>query len=431
MAGRLPANVRVIEFYFPAGKHLATPSAQRDYTSTNYTHVARDLAARGINVVLQQVCAGAVDGRPRLSLSCNPDVTLDLITKLRASERGGGPPMVAVAQLNDQLPFMCGDAEVSPELFDLVVDDPQGSYTLFGPPKTSVGDADAMIGLCASTLVKDGGELQVGIGALGDAVTYALKLRHERNAQYLRALDALSVRERFGAELSRLGESAPFELGLFAATEMLVDGFMHLFDAGILTRKVYDDVALSRLLNEGRISEQIAPELLDLLRARRAIHSVFTEADLVYLQHFGILQRSLRWQDERIVSPDGRAIVPDLADPAAHAALQQHMGKALAHGAVIHAGFHLGPQAFYQWLRDLSDAQRKLIDMRSVGRINQLYGHEEIDRLHRRNARFINTAMMFTLLGAAVSDALEDGRVVSGVGGQYNFVAMAHSLPLG
>jgi Acetyl-CoA hydrolase/transferase C-terminal domain len=34
-----------------------------------------------------------------------------------------------------------------------------------------------------------------------------------------------------------------------------------------------------------------------------------------------------------------------------------------------------------------------------------------------------------TALGAAISDELADGRVVSGVGGQYNFVAMAHSLP--
>jgi acyl-CoA hydrolase len=33
-----------------------------------------------------------------------------------------------------------------------------------------------------------------------------------------------------------------------------------------------------------------------------------------------------------------------------------------------------------------------------------------------------------TLLGSAVSDSLDDGRVVSGVGGQYNFVAMAHAL---
>ena len=37
--------------------------------------------------------------------------------------------------------------------------------------------------------------------------------------------------------------------------------------------------------------------------------------------------------------------------------------------------------------------------------------------------------MMVTLLGAAVSDGLADGRVVSGVGGQYNFVSMAHALP--
>jgi acyl-CoA hydrolase len=41
----------------------------------------------------------------------------------------------------------------------------------------------------------------------------------------------------------------------------------------------------------------------------------------------------------------------------------------------------------------------------------------------------MNTTMMVTLLGAAASDALESGQVVSGVGGQYNFVAMAHALP--
>jgi hypothetical protein len=36
--------------------------------------------------------------------------------------------------------------------------------------------------------------------------------------------------------------------------------------------------------------------------------------------------------------------------------------------------------------------------------------------------------MQVTLLGGAASDTLEDGRVVSGVGGQYNFVAMSHEL---
>ncbi|WP_371358526.1 acetyl-CoA hydrolase/transferase C-terminal domain-containing protein, partial [Salmonella sp. E393-2] len=37
-------------------------------------------------------------------------------------------------------------------------------------------------------------------------------------------------------------------------------------------------------------------------------------------------------------------------------------------------------------------------------------------------------AFTVTLLGAGVADQLEDGRVLSGVGGQYNFVAQAHEL---
>ena len=68
--------------------------------------------------------------------------------------------------------------------------------------------------------------------------------------------------------------------------------------------------------------------------------------------------------------------------------------------------------------------------MRGVAFINQLYGDDLPLRVAQRNhARFVNTTMMLTTLGAAVSDGLADGRVVSGVGGQYNFVAMAHALP--
>ena len=96
----------------------------------------------------------------------------------------------------------------------------------------------------------------------------------------------------------------------------------------------------------------------------------------------------------------------------------------------MHAGFLLGPRGFYAALRNMPEAERRQFDMRGVGHINQLYGEDyELRVLQRREARFINTTMMVTLLGAAVSDALEDGRVVSGVGGQYNFVAMAHALP--
>lgn len=100
----------------------------------------------------------------------------------------------------------------------------------------------------------------------------------------------------------------------------------------------------------------------------------------------------------------------------------------MKNGAIIQSAFFLGEQKFYQWLRELPEGERKQIHMKSVRSINQLYGHEEIDRLHMKNARFFNTCLMLTLSGAATSDGLEDGTVISGVGGQYNFVAMAHEL---
>ncbi len=68
------------------------------------------------------------------------------------------------------------------------------------------------------------------------------------------------------------------------------------------------------------------------------------------------------------------------------------------------------------------------IQMMPVSFTNELYGDEAAKRRARVDARFVNNAMMATLMGAAISDGLEDGQVVSGVGGQYNFVAQAFAL---
>ena len=66
--------------------------------------------------------------------------------------------------------------------------------------------------------------------------------------------------------------------------------------------------------------------------------------------------------------------------------------------------------------------------MMPVSFTNELYGDEAAKRRARVDARFVNNAMMATLMGAAISDGLENGQVVSGVGGQYNFVAQAFAL---
>jgi hypothetical protein len=79
-------------------------------------------------------------------------------------------------------------------------------------------------------------------------------------------------------------------------------------------------------------------------------------------------------------------------------------------------------------LREMRTGQIARIQMMPVSFTNELYGDEDVKRRARVDARFVNNAMMATLMGAAISDGLEDGQVVSGVGGQYNFVAQAFAL---
>ena len=97
-------------------------------------------------------------------------------------------------------------------------------------------------------------------------------------------------------------------------------------------------------------------------------------------------------------------------------------------GVMLHGAFFLGPKSFYRALREMPPEQIARIQMMPVSFTNELYGDEDAKRRARVDARFVNNAMMATLMGAAVSDGLEDGQVVSGVGGQYNFVAQAFAL---
>lgn len=59
---------------------------------------------------------------------------------------------------------------------------------------------------------------------------------------------------------------------------------------------------------------------------------------------------------------------------------------------------------------------------------NTLYGDEPAKRAARTDARFVNGAMKVSALGDVMSDSVEDGQVVSGVGGQFNFVDQAFAL---
>jgi acyl-CoA hydrolase len=425
--GELPSNVDVREFYFRPGVMLGSPAAQRSYISTNYSHVVRDVLAGGLNVLAQAVGAEEVDGQLRYSLSCNSDLTVDLLPRLRAAERAG-QKLAVLAQVNRRLPFLYGDAMVSPDAFDATLDGVD--LPLFGTPNLPIDTTDYRIALHVSALIKDGGTLQLGIGSLGDAIVAMLQLRHEDNGTYRRLLGDCGIASRWAGLIDGWGGAAPFARGLYASSEMLIDGFLDLWKHGILKRKVYPHAALQRLLDAGQIQEEVSVETLAALVEAGAVEARPGERDVALLRELGILRADVELVGERLVAGE-RTAPADLSTAAGRAAVAELLGERLRGGRLVHSCFFLGPDGFYQALRDMPREERELIEMTGISFVNELYGQEELKRAQRRHARFVNTGLMATLLGAVVSDGLEDGRVVSGVGGQYNFVAMAHELEEG
>ena len=336
----LPKNVRIHEFYLHAGSSLSSPRMQQDYQSLNYTHVAQQLLQSELNVVVQLIAAREENGRTHYSLSCNPDVVLDLVDLYRKA----GKRLFIVGVIHPDLPFMGGDAAVAPETFAMIVRDPSVTHRLFALPRMPIDPTDHAIGFHASRWIADGGTIQIGIGSLSEAVVAALILRHQANAAY-RALCEKSD-EKFSTPTPAQQSLGTFSHGLYGLSEMVMDGFMHLRKVGILTREV-------------------------------------TERDS-----------------------------------------RQSNGSTYLHGA-----FFLGSAPFYEWLRNLEGKDFDGLKMTRVSQVNDLYDpRETLLRQQRLQARFLNTCMEVTILGGAASETLRDGRVVSGVGGQYNFVAMAHEL---
>ncbi|MEO8366432.1 MAG: acetyl-CoA hydrolase/transferase C-terminal domain-containing protein [Pseudoxanthomonas sp.] len=353
----LPAHIQVEEFYMQSGALLKSSQAQRAYTCLNYTQAAAGVAQRGANAIVQKVAREPGGGR--LSFSCNTDTTQDTVDAIHAL---GLPRPLLVAEVDPELPWIGGTAAVDESFFDIVITPPGPYPNLFAVPRQAVGDVDYAIGLYASALVRDGGTLQIGIGALADALSHALALRHTDNDRYREVLHALDPELAHHPAVIASGGMDPFAIGLYGCSEMLNEGFKRLVEAGVIRRKVVDDEALMTRLAQGTAN------LGDQARLERD-------------------------------------------------------------GEYLHGAFYLGSPALYDWLRQLPEDERRSIGMRRISEINQLYGgHESLERLQRVGSRFFNSCMMATALGDAVSDGLEDGRIVSGVGGQYNFVAMAHAL---
>lgn len=226
--GTLPENIEVSEFFMQAGRWLSQPAAQRRYIAANYTHALDVLRNWRPNVMTQLLAPVDADS---FSLSCNTDISSDLLRDRQA----GRQDFILAAEVNDTLPAMTGpQARVARDEVQLLMDEgPQ--FELFSVVKRPVGAVEHAIGLHVARLIRDGGTLQIGIGAIGDAVAHALLLRH--------AGRALDVQRNSPFAMDGYDESGAFDAGLYVVTEMLVDGLLQLFKAGIVRREV-DGVAI-------------------------------------------------------------------------------------------------------------------------------------------------------------------------------------------
>ncbi|SHG40071.1 Acetyl-CoA hydrolase/transferase C-terminal domain-containing protein [Thermosyntropha lipolytica DSM 11003] len=427
--GRLPPNVEIYEFFCKAGANLHSPELQQNHLASNYTHVPRDAVDFGTNVLGVLLAPGEIDGQKVYSTACNPDVTLEAI-ELLMEKRKNGEKVAIIGEVNANMPFMYGDAVVTGDNFDYILEGPYYNYALFAPPKDAVAFSDYSIGLHASTLVKDGGTIQVGIGALGDAIVYGLIMRNDHNDVYREIISKMGIDQKYGKLIEKVGGLGTLEKGLYGSSEMFIDAFMQMYKNGILKRKVYDSIPLMKLINAGELDENnIREDIIDKLLEMKAINPRLTDEDFRFLTYFGILKPGLQFSSEGIILDGDVQYSADLTDEKARREIRKILGKRLLNGYVMLGAFFIGPKSFYDALNNMSEEERKLFQMSGVRRVNQLYGDEELRKLQRKDARFINTGMIATLLGAVASDQLEDGRVVSGIGGQYNFVAMAHALP--
>ncbi len=327
----VPDNIAVHEFYVQAGSALKSNHLQRNYQSVNYTHAAENVLRVDVNVIVQLIAKSGEGAKARYSLSCNPDMTLDVVDIYKENNK----PLCLVGVIHPDLPFLGGEAEVPADFFSAIVESPENSYELFALPRIPISNEDHLIGLYASQLVRDEGTLQIGIGSLSDAIVSSLRLRHQQNSRYV------AICKHLGAVKD--AQHSVFEKGLYGLTEMLTDGFMHLRQCGILKRHVVDETTGTR--------------------------------------------------------------------------------------TYVHGSFYLGSKAFYHWLRTLPEAEAQGLRMTRVSKVNDLYDPQEtLLRRQRVQARFFNTTMQVSLLGEAMSETLTNGHVVSGVGGQYNFVAMSSEL---
>jgi len=113
-----------------------------------------------VDVAVIQVTRPNADGYCSFGVSCD-------YTKPAAEAA-----KMVIAEANDQMPFVGGDNLIHVSKIDYIV---ETSNPIFELPLPKIGEVEKAIGENCATLIEDGSTLQLGIGAIPDAVLMFLK----------------------------------------------------------------------------------------------------------------------------------------------------------------------------------------------------------------------------------------------------------------
>ena len=106
---------------------------------------------------------------------------------------------IVILEINDQVPYVWGDTVIHLDQVDYLVEHSSAPFEL---PAPETGDRDRLIGGYIAEHIEDGSTMQLGIGGIPNAV--AGELLHKKD--------------------------------LAIHTEMLTDGMVDLFEAGVIAR---------------------------------------------------------------------------------------------------------------------------------------------------------------------------------------------------
>ncbi|MCY6371909.1 acetyl-CoA hydrolase/transferase family protein [Clostridium ganghwense] len=185
---------------FVGGSTREAVNAGRADFTTCFFHEVPKLFKQGympIDVALVQVSAPDEHG------NCSLGVSIDY------TKPGAECAKIVIAEVNDQMPRTMGNSFIHVSEIDYVVESSHPIIEL-QPPK--IGDVEKAIGEHCASLVEDGSTLQLGIGAIPDAVLLFLKDKKD--------------------------------LGIHS--EMISDGVVELVEAGVITNK-------NKTLNPGKM----------------------------------------------------------------------------------------------------------------------------------------------------------------------------------